>query len=91
MTNDISVWTYCWMFFMILCFLTLGFALGWNARGIKEIDNRFKKTDESLNEQIKQYEEGMEKCSQIFLKYDSQHCGIPCETDAAATTEIENT
>jgi hypothetical protein len=65
--------------------------MGWNARGVKEIEIRFKKADESLNEQIKRYEEGLEKCSQIFLKHDLQHCEIPCENADAVTTETEST
>lgn len=60
MTETVNVWTYFWMLFILLGFLLLGFAMGWNARGIKEIDKRFKKADDSINEQIKAFEEGLE-------------------------------
>lgn len=82
---------YLWILFMILCFLTLGFAMGWNARGVKEIDDRFKKADDSINEQIKRYEEeGMKKCSQIYSKQDSPPYEIPCATDVVTMIETES-
>jgi hypothetical protein len=79
-----------WMLFMILWFLTLGFAMGWNTRQVKEIDNRVK-NKRVKNKQIKRYKEGWDECSQISLKHGLQHCEIPCENDAAGTTETEST
>jgi hypothetical protein len=86
MTETVSVWTYFWMLFILLGFLLLGFAMGWNARGIKEIDKRFKKADDTINEQIKAFEEGMKKCSRIFSENASSDCKVSCEKKDDNTT-----
>ena len=37
-----------WMLFLIICFLALGFAMGWTTRGLKELNARYKKADKEL-------------------------------------------